>query len=178
MKTQCKIFKDEKEALERVEFLKTQAIEKLDVQALAHYYAHFRVLYEVAQANADRQHSYANGIGGLLNEQSVDHKETITMLEKTFAENIRLETLLPLAYSAGQLKVKNEVIKDKTEKAKIAANSLHNKPNGSRAKAKKIQDLWASGKFASRDICAEQECAALNMSFSSARKALRNTPNP
>lgn len=46
------------------------------------------------------------------------------------------------------------------------------------AKRKKIRDIWASKKYSSRDICAEQECAALGMSFSTARKALRGTPDP
>ncbi len=62
--------------------------------------------------------------------------------------------------------------------AKHAANSRHSKPGGSRDKQEKIRTIWASGKYSSRDICAEQECAALDMSFSVARKALRNTPDP
>ncbi len=49
---------------------------------------------------------------------------------------------------------------------------------GNFAKRAAIRDIWASGKYSSRDICAEQECAALGMSFSSARKALRRTPGP
>ena len=58
-----------------------------------------------------------------------------------------------------------------------AANAKHSCSGGSRELAHKIRQIWASGKYSSRDICAEQECAALNMSFSSARKALRNTPD-
>ena len=54
----------------------------------------------------------------------------------------------------------------------------HNKPNGTRDKQKQIRDAWASGKFKTRDICAEQECEDIGMSFSTARRALRNTPNP
>jgi len=65
-----------------------------------------------------------------------------------------------------------------TLRAKKAADSLHNKPGGNRAKQESIRDIWASGKYSSRDVCAEQECAALGMSFSTARKALRNTPSP
>ena len=49
---------------------------------------------------------------------------------------------------------------------------------GHKAKRESIRQLWASGKYTSRDFCAEQECSALNMSFSAARKALRNTPDP
>lgn len=61
--------------------------------------------------------------------------------------------------------------------ARHAADSRHNKPGGSRYKQEKIREIWASGKYTSRDICAEQECSALDMSFSTARKALRNTPD-
>lgn len=63
-------------------------------------------------------------------------------------------------------------------RAKSAAHSRHSKIGGSREKRDKIREIWSSGKYASRDICAEQECAGLVMSFSSARKALRNTPDP
>lgn len=59
-----------------------------------------------------------------------------------------------------------------------AANARHSKPGGSRDKQQKIRMIWASGKYSSRDICAEQEGAALGMSFSSARKALRGEPDP
>lgn len=64
------------------------------------------------------------------------------------------------------------------KKATKAADTLHDLPGGSREKQEKIRKIWASGKFASRNICAEEECAALGMSFESARKALRNTPDP
>ena len=64
------------------------------------------------------------------------------------------------------------------ERGRAAINARHNKPGGSREKQKKIRDAWASGKYSSRDLCAEQECAGLGMSISAARKALRNTPAP
>lgn len=67
---------------------------------------------------------------------------------------------------------------DASARGRAAANTLHNKPGGSREKNAAIRDLWASGKYSSRDLCAEQECAFLDMSLSAARKALRNTPNP
>jgi hypothetical protein len=62
--------------------------------------------------------------------------------------------------------------------ATIAAGTRHSKRNGSREKAESIRNIWASGKYSSRDICAEQECAALGMSFSTARKSLRGMPDP
>jgi len=68
--------------------------------------------------------------------------------------------------------------KMQSKQATKAANARHSKAGGSRDKKKKICDVWASGKYRSRDICAEQECAAIGMSFSAARKALRGTPDP
>lgn len=62
--------------------------------------------------------------------------------------------------------------------AKKGGEALHSKRDGSREKRRLIQEAWASGKYSSRDICAEEECSALKMSFSTARKALRNTPEP
>lgn len=81
--------------------------------------------------------------------------------------------------------VKSEVLKEFAEKlkhlwsnSKQAAEIRHNKPGGSRDKQRAMRDAWAKGKFTSRDRCAEEECAALDMSLSAARKALRNTPDP
>lgn len=62
--------------------------------------------------------------------------------------------------------------------ARRGANAVHDKPGGNREKQNRIRSIWASGKYSSRAICAEQECAALGMSYDAARKALRNTPNP
>jgi|GEM_PF-6714050 len=64
------------------------------------------------------------------------------------------------------------------ENAKRAANALHDQPGGSRDKQQQIQEIWASGKYSTRDRCAEEECAALGMPFSTARRALINTPDP
>lgn len=66
----------------------------------------------------------------------------------------------------------------RTATARKAANARHDKPGGSREKQEAIRAIWASGKYTTRDRCAEEECAALDMSFSAARKALRNTPDP
>ena len=80
---------------------------------------------------------------------------------------------LPKAAQAGMQAVRAQV----SERSKAAADSLHSKPGGSRDKQAAIRAIWATGKYQSRAICAEQECAALNMSFDAARKALRNTPD-
>ncbi|QZA77295.1 hypothetical protein K4H28_13540 [Deefgea tanakiae] len=62
--------------------------------------------------------------------------------------------------------------------ARKAAEKKHSAPNGSRAKRAEIRELWLSGKYSTRDQCAEQECGALGVLFSKARKDLRNTPDP
>lgn len=61
-----------------------------------------------------------------------------------------------------------------TTGARNSANARHSKPGGAREKQQKIREIWASGKYTAKDICAEQESAGLGMSFSAARKALRN----
>ena len=65
-----------------------------------------------------------------------------------------------------------------SNRGRMNAEIRHSQPGGSREKQAQIKAAWASGNYSSRDICAEQECAGLDMSFSVARKALRNTPNP
>jgi hypothetical protein len=62
--------------------------------------------------------------------------------------------------------------------ARAAANARHGQPGGSRDKRRMMQEIWAKGNYSSRDVCAEQECAGLDMSISSARKALVNAPEP
>lgn len=70
------------------------------------------------------------------------------------------------------------VSKQNKQRSKHAADVRHNQSGGSRDKQAQIRAIWASGKYTSKDICAEQECASLNMAFSTARKALRNIPKP
>lgn len=64
------------------------------------------------------------------------------------------------------------------EAGRKAALARYSQPGDAYDKQAAIRQAWASGKYSSRDICAEQECAALGMSFSAARRALRNTPEP
>lgn len=75
--------------------------------------------------------------------------------------------------------VADHIVREQKSKAgKAAADAGHSKPGKSREKQDAIRDAWASGKYSNRDLCAEQECAALNMAFGTARRALRNTPEP
>lgn len=61
-------------------------------------------------------------------------------------------------------------------RARRAADKRHDRPGGSRQKVAAIRAIWQSGKYSARDLCALEECDALGMSFSAARKALINVP--
>lgn len=53
-----------------------------------------------------------------------------------------------------------------------AAHSVHHD------KTRQIREIWASGKFATREVCADEEHEALGISRETARKYLRGTPSP
>lgn len=72
----------------------------------------------------------------------------------------------------------NEVAKNAaTIRARRAATARHNRPDSRKMEVEaartELLKIWLSGKYSSRDVCAEQESAALNISFSTARKFLR-----
>jgi len=79
-------------------------------------------------------------------------------------------------YKGAGLEVGSREWREQT--ARKAANAKHDQPGGNRDKQQRIRGLWATGKYSSRDRCAEEECAALGMSYKSARNALVNTPKP
>lgn len=66
----------------------------------------------------------------------------------------------------------------KTDWGKLGADTLHSRPDGSREKRAKVLEAWATGRYPNKDICAEKEAERLEISFSTARKALRNAPAP
>lgn len=70
---------------------------------------------------------------------------------------------------------KNQV----TQQAKAAADARHSRPGGSRDKQAAIKAAWASGIYGDRDLCATEEYEALGFgAWGTARRALRNTPDP
>ncbi len=103
------------------------------------------------------------------------HEEVIG-IDKMGLEKMRLATSVGGVVSASD---PGQAYRDTLSKlGRLAADIRHSKPGGSREKRQMMIDIWMSGKYTSRDICAEQECDALGMSFSAARKALRGTPDP
>lgn len=63
-------------------------------------------------------------------------------------------------------------------RSKKAADKGHEKPDGSRDKKKQILEIWASGKYKSKALCAEEEYVGLEVSFDKARRDLRGAPDP
>lgn len=115
------------------------------------------------------------------------HSELVSTAAGFLFEKSRAEWRLKCLASEKKLvREQRELIRQRLDGLRVkaskrgakAADVRHGKPGGSRDKAKEIRDIWLTGKYSSRDVCAEQECAALSMSFSAARKALRNTPDP
>lgn len=84
----------------------------------------------------------------------------------------------PIKSATGQTESQVGSAEWRRQTAAVAANARHDRPGGSRDKQRQIREIWATGKYSSRDLCAEEECAALEMSYAAARKALKNTPDP
>lgn len=84
----------------------------------------------------------------------------------------------PIESAIGQTEFEMGSPEWRKQTASAAANAKHDQPGGSRDKQRQIREIWATGKYSSRDRCAEEECAALEMSYAAARKALKNTPEP
>jgi hypothetical protein len=63
-----------------------------------------------------------------------------------------------------------------SNKARRAADARHDQKGGTRDKHRRLLAIWASGKYRTKDECAHEECEALGMAPTTARKALINAP--
>lgn len=107
---------------------------------------------------------------------AMHHMEAELYVSEDCAE-IAHEGRLAWKLTSGHLM--QEVKTAPSKAGKKAADARHNKPGGSRDLQKEIKAIWASGKFSTRNDCAEQEWQALGFgSQKAARNALLNTPNP
>jgi len=71
--------------------------------------------------------------------------------------------------------VMEKVNRRTSEIGKHAADVRHKTTND---KKKEIQEIWATGVYSDRDLCANQEAEPLGLAYSTSRRALQNTPNP
>jgi hypothetical protein len=150
------------------------ALEKFSPEQLANLYATCEVVIEqqnLLLENLTRQNLK------LLKAVGIQIKE---MPEVTQAEVNEVDGLMSLEESLEKVRQLGHVEASYKghNRAKQAVEAKHNKPGGSRERQAKVREAWASGKYSSKDRCAEEECGALGMSFASARKALRNQPEP
>jgi hypothetical protein len=144
--------------------------EILTFDQAVHFFATYKVLLEEVKGSFKwlSQEAVAFSDISVINADALimQANNALDKSEHHVAERLMVEIAL------------NEVQESAVTRATKAADARHNKPGGAREKKLQIQRIWASGKYSSRDRCAEEECAALGMSFATARKSLRNTPNP
>lgn len=67
---------------------------------------------------------------------------------------------------------------ERIELAKKAAEVRYEKPDSYHKKGEKIRQIWATGAYKNRNLCAKMECEKIGISYETARKHLRNTPEP
>jgi hypothetical protein len=65
-----------------------------------------------------------------------------------------------------------------SDRGRKAANARYDKPGARRDQIRQIRAAWASGKYKTKALCAEEEYDGIGLPFSSALKALRNQPKP
>lgn len=107
--------------------------------------------------------------------------------EKNLIQRYRLEFFEWLANHAMELnKSAIEAMASNKAKEIISTAQKAASKKGGDAKAAKLKkpkeaicQAWASGKYSSREICAEQEYSSLGFNtFKTAREALKGTPDP
>lgn len=161
-------------------------------ELLSHLGADFSEILELSDLNGPAvQHAYLLdqrslalqnlGVAYRLSEQALVNLEEGVETEWVVLCAMECQRLVKrtagwcLGIELGNSKARVDAISFAAQKA---ANALHNKPGGSRDKQKAIREMWATGKYTTRNICAEEEYQGLNMSYDAARRALRNTPDP
>lgn len=134
-------------------------------EASAAYYS----ICMTSLANADRWIS-----GGTIKVSTTLFLNEVRFVSEVIAQWVDIQRL---GASLALEKTIRNMREAASQRGRIAADIRHSKEGGARAKRDAIRAIWATGKHANRDLCAEQECAGLEMSFAAARKALRNMPN-
>jgi hypothetical protein len=156
--------------------VKAWARENFTHDQLLHMFAKTWIEANLFRALAEAQKNFDNELEPLQKERERLELEQEKQVTLNYAK-IAVEALNKGLRVGGEL-IAHDMKTRAKELGKKAAEIRHGKPGGSREKANEMRLLWASGKYLSRDICAEQESGALGLSFSTARKALRNTPDP
>ncbi|MEW8339955.1 MAG: hypothetical protein AB2708_08900 [Candidatus Thiodiazotropha taylori] len=122
----------------------------------------------------------------LISTETTNHSDFKRKEQETDALDTDIKSMLGISSfnhitEGGDSQVKNSEVGSpewRSQNAKNAANARYDQAGGSRERKRKLLDLWATGKYRSRNECAKKECAGLGMSYNTARKALINTPDP
>lgn len=150
------------------------ALEKFSPEELAFMYAEADVGYEMLKVQHDfvmaTNLQLLEALGAQIKEIPGSTQAQVGEVNELTSVNESLEKMRQLGHVEAAYKGHH--------RAKQAVEAKHNKPGGSREKRNKIRAIWASGKYSTRLICAEEEYDALGMSFDTARKALQGEPNP
>ncbi len=71
-----------------------------------------------------------------------------------------------------------EIKASKSAEAKKRINARHSQPGGSRDKRQKVLEMYATGKYKSKDNCAIEAEKTIGISFATARAALKGAKPP
>lgn len=143
-----------------------------------------------ARRDAENLQNWTQANKARIQAESPTHEALIDLAAAQQAENellknriLRLESRLKQSreFSAHAVKYFDPYL-DALQKAsnrkqvrKKAAKSGHAEDD---RKRNAIREIWSSGKYKSKTVCAASEFKRLCMSLDTARKALRNMPNP
>ena len=126
----------------------------------------------------EKRDIYHRDIAPLLRQAAKLAEDDKNLADTVNAWNRRAQKGAPLPDEKSQERARTMCGHARSENARAAAHARHRQPGGSVAKQNEMREIWASGKYKSRDTCAKDECDAIGMSYSTARKALRGTPEP
>ena len=92
---------------------------------------------------------------------------------------IEKSQLLDSDLKALQESINQKLVEEASRKARAAAEARHGKPGGAWDLKDQICERWASGNFATREQCVEQEWEGIGFgTMGAARRALQGTPTP
>jgi hypothetical protein len=153
--------------------------------------AQFRLMQRLARQNSAEAQEVAASIGAFFVAQAAARKAAEKLSEMLHSEAHGLGSIQEHldAYPVGALALIRLIGLERQREAGHLEVQAHRAwsskggkatdlNSGAAGKREEIRRLWATGKFKSRDECAEAVSETLGMSFSTARKALRNTPDP
>jgi hypothetical protein len=117
----------------------------------------------------------------LLDERRANAQTLCDLIQYTTAVWGALGALLKVLHGGGppllQTSIDEQVRLNRSQSASHAARAKLNQPGGYAEKRQRVRELWATGKYPSRDECASKVHKTVGLSLSATRKALRKAPD-